>query len=293
MELTPASVNLIEWNLYGGSHLTFSGSITDTLKLSCNLGMSSCQFFLGNPKSFTRSKISDRDIETAKSIQDRFRIKCFTHAPYIYNLCGSKSCLCWNGDSIQDSKTLQVIKSLEYEMNVIGQLGGGVVIHPGCYTDRKIGIDTIVKTLDKINFQPHHQLLLENCAGQGDTLGDTLSELGQMLKTKNHKNIGVCIDTAHLWGVGEYDISTIRGVEKLFTEIDRVVCLEKMKLVHLNDSKVQYGAKKDLHELIGKGNIWLQDRSSLRFLLDKLDKLGIPFILETCPEDFIQVYKLN
>ncbi len=255
--------------------------------------MSSCQFFLGNPKSFTRTAILDTDLQHAHCIQDRFNIKSFTHAPYIYNLCGSKSSLCWNGDSHQDQKTIQVIKNLEYEMDIIGKLGGATVIHPGCYPDRKVGIETIVKTLDRINFKPHYQLLLENCAGQGDTLGATIGELRQMLNTKNYKNVGICIDTAHLWGVGEYDISTIEGVEKLFTALDKEECLSKMKLLHLNDSKVQYGARKDLHELIGKGNIWSQDQSSLRFLLDKLEKLGIPFVLETQPEDFQEVYKFK
>lgn len=288
-------INLINWNISGGSHLSFNGSISDTLKLSCQSGMTACQFFLGNPKSFNRSKISNQDLEQAKRIRDRFCMHCFSHAPYIYNLCGSKSSLCWNGDLEQDRKTLQVIKSLEYELDIMGQLGGAVVIHPGCHPNRNLGIDTIVKTLDKINFQPHHQLLLENCAGQGDTLGATVVELRQMLNTKNYKNVGICIDTAHLWGVGEYDISTPQGVEKLFTVLDQEECLQKMKLVHLNDSKVQYGARKDLHELIGKGNIWSRDQSSLRFLLNKLDKFGIPFILETCPSDYLEVYnyKLN
>jgi deoxyribonuclease-4 len=255
--------------------------------------MSCCQFFLGNPKSFVRTQISPSDIISCKKIQDRFGIRCFSHAPYIYNLCGSKSCLSWNGDAIQDSKTYSVIKNLEYEMDILGQLGGSVVIHPGCYSNRHLGIQTISKTLDKIVFGQNHQLLLENCAGQGDTLASNFKELGQMIGgTVNYKHIGVCIDTAHLWGVGDYDLSSIRGVDKMFVDFDREVGIEKMKLLHLNDSRVTISSRKDQHERIGKGQIWNKDPSSLRYLLDRLDKFEIPFILETCLEDFKEVYKL-
>ena len=266
--------------------------MTKTLEKAISLGMSSCQFFIGNPKSFSRTQVSTQDLESSKKLQNRFNLECFSHAPYIYNLCGSKSCLSWNGDEFQNRKTWTVIQNLEYEMDIMGQLGGSVVVHPGCYSNRSIGIETIVKTLDNINFQPHYQLLLENCAGQGDTLASTFKEISRMLSTKNNKNIGVCIDTAHIWGVGDYDLFTIQGVDKLFTDFDKEVGIPKMKLVHLNDSKILIGTRKDKHERIGKGQIWNKSTESLKYLLDRLDKHNIPFILETCPEDFKEVYKL-
>ena len=285
-----ASINLIEWNLYGGSHLPFSGSLTNTLKECCDRGMKSCQFFLGNPKTSKRTRLSEDDIGGAKKIIERMDLKCFTHAPYIYNLCGTTTTL-WYENSFELSKMSVITKSLEYEMDIIGKLGGGVVIHPGSYPCKKAGLNSIKKNLDQIQFQPHYKLLLENSAGQGTTLGSTIGELSEMMKTLNSANIGLCIDTAHLWGVGEYDISTVSGVEKLFEALSAEVSVEKVNLFHINDSKAQFGSRKDQHEDIGRGNIWKQDQSSLRFLLGKLESHNIPFVLETCPEDFKEIYR--
>lgn len=285
-----SDINLIEWNLKGGSHLPFSGCITDTLKNCCKRGMKSCQFFLGNPKTSKRAKITLGDLENSKKIVERMDLKCFTHAPYIYNLCGSTKNL-WYENKYETDKMETIVKSLEYEMDIIGKLGGGVVIHPGSYPDKKCGLTSITKILDRIEFKPHYNLLLENSAGQGTTLGGTIEELREMLKTHNSDNVGLCIDTAHLWGVGEYDISTMNGVERLFEKISTEVSVKKVKLFHINDSKSQYGSKKDQHEFIAKGNIWKRDQTSLQFLLKKLERYSIPFVLETSPEDFKEIYR--
>jgi deoxyribonuclease-4 len=174
----------------------------------------------------------------------------------------------------------------------MSKINGGVVIHPGSYSDTKKGIETIVKSLDKIEFKDGYNLLLENCAGQGDTLARNFEELYGMLSSKNSKNINVCIDTAHIWGVGEYDISTEKGVEKLFTEFDKIIGLEKFKLLHLNDSRVNISSRKDCHEEIKNGYIWKTNDSSLKYLLHKVENLNIPFVLETTQDDFIKVYDL-
>jgi deoxyribonuclease-4 len=285
-------VSLYNWNITGGSHIGYSGNLTDTLKTATNLGMNSCQFFLGNPQSATRSKVTENDISRSVVHAHRFSLKCFSHAPYIYNLCGSKSCLCWSGSKEQDLKTKNIMKSLEYEMDVLGSIGGAVVIHPGSCADRKLGLETIVKTLDKLNFKDHSKLLLENCAGQGDTLAQNFQELSSLLNTKNRDNIGICLDTAHIWGVGDYDISTITGIEKMFTEFDKHIGLEKLELLHLNDSMVNIKSRKDRHSCISQGEIWSKDLSSLRFLLSKLEKEQIPFVLETVVEDYNVVYDI-
>jgi deoxyribonuclease-4 len=286
------SIINIDWNILGGSHITYKG-IYQTILDSINMGMYSTQFFLGNPYSLNRAKIQQEEIFKTQQLINRFDLRCFSHFPYVSNLCGCKKSLCWNGNKETDDKLRNVIDSLTYEIGILSKLGGAVVIHPGSFGDRKLGIQAIKKSIEKINFPEDGKLLLENSAGQGDTLATTLYEIKEMLEVKNNQYLGVCIDTAHLWGVGEYDISQIEGVEKFFIDFDKIIGLEKLELIHLNDSCVEFGSRKDRHENIGKGKIWSRNLDSLRYLLDKIRKLKIPFVLETTPDDYMLVYKID
>ena len=270
---------LINTNSVGGSHISYKSNILDTLTYSLNQGIKCCQFFLGNPRGFTRSNISPSDIIESQRLIDRFSMKCFSHSPYIYNLCGDN--------------TEVITKNLEYEISILGQLGGGVVLHPGSHINVELGINKIIESLNNINFPQGGLLLLENCAGQGHSLGKTFRELKAMLNTKNVEHMGICLDTAHIWGVGEYNISKISEIDRMFREFDDIIGIHMLKLIHLNDSKVGFGSKKDRHELIGEGNIWKNNIDTLKYFLQTIRNYGIPFILETQPTDYIKMYNLG
>ena len=93
--------------------------------------------------------------------------------------------------------------------------------------------------------------------------------------------IGVCVDTAHIWGQGDYDLRKVEEVERLFQDFDEEIGIDNFKLLHLNDSSVELGSKKDRHAHIATGKIWSQDQKSLIWLLDKCTYYKIPIILET------------
>jgi deoxyribonuclease-4 len=291
------NVSSIKWEV--GAHTQFSKNIYNTLKCSIYYGMNVTQFFFGNPKSFQRHRVSQEDLKLCQQIISKFPIHVFSHFPYISNLAGSVKQLAWNGNKQQDWKTQNVINELEYELNVLSNFKSkrnGVVIHPGNYKDRKLGLKTIAKSINKINFTEGSTLLLENAAGQGCSLATTFEEIKEIIDhIDEHKKkfIGVCVDTAHICGYGEYDLSKCSEVIRMFEEFDKIIGIEKFTLLHLNDSVVPLGSKKDQHALLGTGHIWGESFESLILLLDTCKKYGIPSLLETHGLDMLILGSLS
>lgn len=287
----------VNWSL--GAHTCFAGRICDTLWTSINYGMYTTQFFMGNPRSFNRTCITSKDIDECKKILSKFDLNVFTHYPYIANLAGSKDSLAWSGDSKQDAKTRSAIKGLEYELQIIASLGvekSGVVIHPGSYKDRTKGLEKISETINKINFPEHSKLLLENTAGEGDTLAIDFLEIKKILSgihPDKLKHIGICIDTCHTFASGLYDLRKDEEVDKMFKDFENTFGLDKFNLLHLNDSMCVHKSRKDRHACIGQGNIWQTDKSSLVYLLDKCQENGIPMVLETHGLDMLTIANLK
>ena len=264
--------------------MPFCREIYPTVRDSVDLGLYCVQFFMGNPKSYKRHRIAENDIKKVNLLTWRYPMEIFSHFPYISNLAGksTKDGLAWNGNIEIDNKLNFLISEIEYELSVLGKIGNGVVIHPGSHPNREKGLDAIAKSINKINFPENSVLILENCAGEGNKLCKDFNEIAHILnKVENKDHVGVCVDTAHLWGVGDYDISKISEIKRLFTDFDNFIGLEKFKLLHLNDSKVPLGSKKDRHEHLGKGYIWGKDQSALFFLIKECQNLDIPIILET------------
>ena len=275
-----------------GEHVSFRWNISGSVEEAIHKGMYSMQIFMGNPKSaWNRAKISVEDITKVNTILKKYPMNIFTHYPYCANLAG-KSCtngLAWNGNVTIDNSMLGVIKALEYELQIMSNfihknIRSGVVIHPGSYPDRKLGHENISKTLNKINFPKNSILLLENCAGEGNKLCKTLQELQDVIsgvEENKRSHVKICLDTAHLWGHGEYNLRMKEEVDRLFHDVDHILGMDKFYLLHLNDSEVPFGAKKDAHADIGKGYIWKDDFQSLVYLLNRCKEHRIPMVLET------------
>jgi apurinic endonuclease APN1 len=284
----------LDWKC--GCHTPFLGKISDTLKLSINYGMYTTQFFMGSPQSYNRSKISKEDIKEAKKILLEYPMDVYSHYPYLSNLTGSVSSLAWNGDENQNKKTMALLESIEYELNIMSQIGSGVVIHPGNYKDREIGLKTISESINKINFPKNSKLLLENSAGKGVSLATTFLEIDTIIEgvLENKKsNIGVCIDTCHIFDYGEYNLRDIEEIDRMFIEFDNEIGLKNLKLIHLNDSTHGLKSKRDEHASLGNGHIWKDNMECLRFFMIKTKKMDIPIVLETCVSDLITLSKIN
>jgi len=293
--------NVEMFTVKAGFHTCFRICICESIYASINCGSYAMQIFMGNPKGFTRQVITEKDMTLSRELVDRFPMHIFTHFPYIANLNGSADSLCWNGDSKIDAKMSFLLKQLEYELSIVSKLhlsgfNSGVVIHPGCYGKREEGLATISKTINKIKFSPNSKLILENCAGEGRKLCKNFKEIKTIFNKLEHdklNHVGVCVDTAHIWGEGLYDLSTFRGIDLMFQDFDSILGFENFTLLHLNDSKVPLGSKKDRHEMLGRGFIWRHDIAPLKYLVEKCDNLKIPIILETHPFDILTLNKLN
>jgi deoxyribonuclease-4 len=111
--------------------------------------------------------------------------------------------------------------------------------------------------------------------------------------TLNKDKVRICIDTAHLWGVGEYDLRDVDEIDRFIDDMERYGIMDRWKLLHLNDSGVPFGSHKDRHASIGTGYIWNKNVTSLIYLLDKCNRFGINIVMETCLEDMIFISELN
>lgn len=161
------------------------------------------------------------------------------------------------------------------------------VFHPGSHVGQgsEKGIDLIVEALnDLIDRDNKTTILLEGMAGKGTEIGRNMEELRAIIDgVKHNENLGICIDTYNLYSAGYNIVDDLDGV---LNEIDEIIGLERLKAVHLNDSKVDFNSHKDRHEVIGKGTIGLE--AMVNIINHPLLK-GLPFNLET-PND-LEGYK--
>lgn len=281
-------MQFINNNVYLGSHIPFQGSLKNTIRFALENSMNTLQFFLGSPKSYSLYNVTDDDLFQAVKISEHFDIPVFSHAKYLYNLAGSKKSLAWNGDLNQDRKTQNIIQLLETELGVLSNFKrNGVIVHPGNYTDREAGLKAISESISKIDFPENSKLLLENSAGQGTSLATTLQEIQTIISgvdESKQKYLGVCIDTAHLHGYGEYDVSNISEIDRLFRDFDEIIGKERLSLIHFNDACVKFGSRKDRHECILQGEIF-KDTDVVRYFIKKCEEWNVPMVLETVPDD--------
>jgi len=290
----------VDWA--AGAHINFSKCIHTSISSAISQGMYTFQIFMGNPKSYKRQRITDDDIAKSLFLIEQYPMNIFSHFPYIANLNGKADSLAWNGDVDVDNTLNMVLSELEYELEImsnfcIGTNRSGVVIHPGCYSNRNAGLLTIAKSINKLKFSDNSMLLLENCAGEGRKLCRNFSEIKVIfdaLSEKSKQHVAVCVDTAHIWGQGDYDISKIHEVDRMFMDFDTILGSNKFYLLHLNDSQVKLGSKVDRHAAIGTGYIWGNGNiEPLVYLLNICKTRNIPIVLETTPLDMYTLSSLG
>jgi deoxyribonuclease-4 len=156
-----------------------------------------------------------------------------------------------------------------------------VVVHMGSHGGAgfKEGLELFIETLkeDYKEWPPGVQLLLENTAGGGTSLGGSFIAIGKVLKTLGEAPLGVCLDTAHAWAAG-YDLSTPEGLEKAMLELDEQIGRERVKVIHLNDANAPRGSHRDRHAHLGEGFIGAE---GLKLFLAHPWPENVPVILET------------
>jgi apurinic endonuclease APN1 len=313
-----------------GTHTSLQASFLETVKTANEKGYYNIQIFLGSPYSLNRRQFTKSDIDDTKKYLSRNNIKVFTHLPYIINLAGSSKHneLCWNGNKEIDNYALQCIKCIEYECNTLGLIQnkeiGGCVLHIGSIgklgdsashrasstngakgdsakaqkqsdkSDREKGLNSVVQSINKINFKENDcKLILETMVGRGGVLGVSFEELSYIynrIEESKRKHIGICIDTCHIFAEGLYKLDSVKEVDKVFEDFQKYFTIDKLSVIHLNDSKCEYNSKADRHSTLMNGCIWKRD--VLKYFVSICETYNIPMILETEETDYDVVENL-
>ncbi|MCQ2241642.1 deoxyribonuclease IV [Treponema sp.] len=256
-----------------GNHLSSSKGFLAMGKAATELGGNTFAFFTRNPRGGAAKEIEPADAEALNAyLAENGFGKLVAHAPYTMNLCSDKA------DIREFAKNMlkEDLQRMEYTPNQYYNF------HPGSHVGQ--GIDAAIPFIaDALNFAMFDGMtttvLLETMAGKGTEVGRTFQELKQIMDRVDQKsNLGVCLDTCHVWDAG-YDISDF---DVVLDEFDGIIGLENLKAIHLNDSMNPLGAHKDRHEKIGKGCI---GSSVLEKIIKNPRVQGLPFILETPNED--------
>jgi len=256
-----------------GCHLSISKGYLAMGKNALKIGANTFQFFTRNPRGGKAKAIEPSD---TSALLDLMRENGFTallaHAPYTLNVCSANE----NTRNFSIETMADDLLRLEHLPNSMYNF------HPGSHGGQgeQVGIELIVKAINNI-LKPEQSILvlLETMAGKGSELGCTFEELRQILDgVALREKVGVCIDTCHVYAAGYDIVNNLDGVLEYF---DKVIGLDKLYAVHLNDSLNQLGSRKDRHAKIGKGFIGLE---AIVRIINHPALCHLPFLLET-PND--------
>ncbi len=261
-----------------GCHVSASGSVDKAVDNAVERNCSAFQIFTRSPRSWHAKDLTKEVIDAFKSKLKDSKIDRFAicaHMPYLPNLATPKD------DAFEKS-----VNTLINEVERCAQLGiPYLVTHLGSHlgTGEEAGIKKLVAGLTKAGQTKNDvMILLENTAGQKNSVGSDFKQLGEIFKQlKPGKKFGVCIDTCHAFVAG-YDLRTVEKVKETFKEFDKHVGIENLKILHLNDARGELGCNLDRHYHLGLGGI---GEEGIKSVVKFANKKKIPIILETPIDD--------
>ncbi|MDQ2681476.1 MAG: deoxyribonuclease IV [Candidatus Eremiobacteraeota bacterium] len=259
-----------------GVHARTSGGYPAVVAHAQKIGSRAIQIFSGNPRSYRVGAIDRASLENFAHLRQAADIDpCVIHTSYLINLASE--------DPKITAGSLGLLKN-DLEVANIGGIRY-VNTHLGSYgkRDRSEGFTAACRLLEAAleNIAPNVYLVMENSAGAGQLCGGTLEELGAFIKTVNHPQLGVCLDTAHAWAAG-YEINSQHGVDEFIYQAAEQIGLDRLHMFHFNDTQVPLGGNRDRHWHIGEGLIGFEGFRALAARPELQDKTAI---LETPGED--------
>ena len=251
-----------------GCHLSSSKGFLNMGKEIVKLGGNTFQFFTRNPRGGAAKPIDEKDIEAFKTFAKENNINIIlAHAPYTLNACSA------DADVRNFAKQVFAddLKRMEY---IPGNMYN---FHPGSHVKQGVdtGIEYIAQMLNEVlDKNQHTKVLLETMAGKGTEIGRSFEELQMIIeKVELNNKLGICLDTCHIYDAQYNIVDNLNGV---IDELDKVIGLDRLCAIHLNDSKNPFASHKDRHELIGKGYI-----DTFNNIVSNEKLRNIPMYLET------------
>lgn len=253
-----------------GCHLSTTKGYENMGKEAIKIGANTFQYFTRNPRGGKAKDIDEKDIlALRKLIEENKFAKILAHAPYTLNGCSAD-------ESTRQFATEMMADDLERLKYLPTSLYN---FHPGSHVKQgvDVGINYIVEMLNKV-LKPEHTtiVLLETMAGKGTEVGRTFEEIAEIIsRVELKEKMGVCLDTCHVYDAG-YDI--VNDLDGVLEEFDRIIGLDRLHAIHLNDSKNPFNSHKDRHEKIGEGEIGFE---AIKKIINHPKLKNIPFFLET------------
>lgn len=253
-----------------GCHLSSSKGFLHMGKEAVKIGANTFQFFTRNPRGSKAKEIDEKDVEAFLAFSREHDIsQILAHAPYTLNPCS------------KEEKTREfALRTMEDDLKRMEYIPGNCYnFHPGSHVGQgaKEGIRMISETLNRIlKEEQTTTVLLETMAGKGTEVGRSFEELQAILERVELKShMGVCLDTCHVYDA-EYDI--VNHLEEVLEKFDKIIGLDKLKAIHMNDSKNPFGSHKDRHEKIGEGSLGVD---AFERIINHPLLQGVPIYLET------------
>jgi deoxyribonuclease IV len=256
-----------------GSHVSMSGKkmLLAASEEAVSYGANTFMIYTGAPQNTRRKKIEDLNIDSGlKHMQENGIAEIVVHAPYIINI----------GNTTNLNTFELGVNFLRSEIDRTEAIGARqIVLHPGAHVGAgtEAGIKRIVEGLNEVlKGDEKVQIALETMAGKGSECGKSFEELAMIIDGVNYNDhLSVCFDTCHTHDAGYNIVEDFDGV---LEEFDRVVGIDRLKVLHINDSKNERGMRKDRHENIGFGHIGFK---ALNYIVNHPQLADIPKILET------------
>jgi len=254
-----------------GAHVSIAGGIDNAIRNGESINCNAIQIFTKSNRQWQAKKLNEDEVEKFKTKFKESKIEfVVVHASYLINIASSKK------ELLEKS-----YMALAEELTRCDLLGiPYLIIHPGSNDNIEAGINNIAHSINNI-YRKHDFktiLLLENMAGQGNSVCYKLEHLTQIYSQIEYKEkIGICIDLCHLFSAG-YDFRTKEKYEYFWNEFDKTLGIESLKVLHINDSKKDLGSRVDRHEFIGKGKI---GKEAFELLFNDKKLFNVIKILET------------
>ena len=254
---------------YFGCHLSASGGNAAMVKTALSIGANTFAFFTRNPRGSKAKPEDPADAaKAAAMLEENHFGKLVAHGAYTMNLCTADA----------DARAFAA-GILEDDLRRMAAFPGNFYnFHPGSHVGQgtQAGIDYIAAALkNALRHDYPVTVLLETMAGKGSEIGGRVEELRDILDAVGSENVGVCLDTCHVYD-GGYDI--VNDLDGVLAEFDRVIGLDRLHALHLNDSKNPFASHKDRHECLGKGSLGLE---TFRRIVNHPQLKDKPMILET------------
>lgn len=261
-----------------GCHLSSSKGFLHMGQDAAKIGANTFQFFTRNPRGGAAKDINPKDVADFLAFAKENGISSLlAHAPYTLNACAA-----------EDSIRAFALNTFADDLNRMEVVPGNAYnFHPGSHVGQGMerGIELVADTLNTI-LKPtfHTTVLLETMSGKGTEVGSRFEELATIIKrVKLQDKMGVCLDTCHVYDAG-YDI--VNDLDGVLGQFDRIIGLDRLQAIHLNDSKNPFASHKDRHEKIGQGSLGTQ---ALIRIINHPRLKHLPFYLET-PHDELDGY---